>query len=105
MVRFLLALPGVGYLTIFLGKEKGKRITLPTFLKANSSELKTEFGALLEEDKNTFLTSYREAKDEKENTPLRVSNIAISKAVNAKMERITAMVCSYYCFEMLLIVL
>ena len=81
---------------IFLGKEKGKIITLLNLLKTCSDELKTEFSALSNEDKHELLAGYLEAKDEKENIPIRASNVAISKAVDAKMQCITAMVCSYY---------
>jgi hypothetical protein len=107
MVWSLLWSPGVGHLMIFLGKEKGKMITLPNFLKAHSSELRTEFDALSNEEKGALHASYLEAKDEKENTLMRISNIAISKAVDAKMQHITAMVCScsFYCLNMFLTLL
>ncbi len=83
-------------LTIFSGKEKGKMITLPNILKTRSCELKTEFSALSNEEKNVLLAGYEEAKDEKENNPMRASNVAISKAVDSKMQSITAMACLYY---------
>ena len=87
---------------IFLGKERGDMITLPDFLKTYKSELKTEFSALLDEEKSAILASYTEAKEDKENLSMRVSNVSISKAVDAKMQRITAMVCLYYCLDILI---
>jgi len=81
---------------IFLGKEKGKIITLLNLLKTCFGELKMEFSALSNEDKHELLAGYLKAKDEKENILMRALNIAISKAVDVKMQHIMAMVCSYY---------
>jgi hypothetical protein len=53
-----------------------------------------------------FLASYQEAKDEKENIPTRASNSAISKAVGAKMQHITAIVlCVSHRLDIVLILL
>jgi hypothetical protein len=69
-------------------------ITLPNFLKSCSRELKTEFDPLPNEEKDVLLAGHQEAKNEKENIPMtpRALNTAISKAVDAKMKCITAMV-------------
>ncbi len=88
---------------LFLGIDRGQMTTLPNFLKAHSSELRTEFSMLSYQEKDSLVADHLEAKDEKENVPTRLSNVAISKAVDAKMQCITTMVCSYYCLITILI--
>jgi len=70
-------------------------MTLPKFLKSysTSNKLKAEYKAC---DKKALLTNFLNAKQAKESVPTRTSNIAISKAVISKMERVTASVCLFY---------
>ncbi len=102
---FVLTVSPVRHLTLLLGKDRGQMTTLPSFLKVHSSELRIEFSMLSHEKKGSLIVSYLEMKDEKENTSIRLSNVAISKEVDAKMQCITAMVCSHYCLVLILIFL
>jgi hypothetical protein len=67
-------------------------ITLKTFLKdyAKSSDLQEEYKQC---DKDAILKEFLDTRQEKESVPKKLSNVAISKAVDAKIERITASVC------------
>ena len=78
-----------------LDKEKGYMTTLPEFLTdyAEDMNLRDEWKAC---DKGALLTDFQNAKKAKEFVPKRRSNIAISKAVIMKFDRIIASVCSYY---------
>ncbi len=48
-------------------------IALPNFLEAHSNEVRMEFGALWNEEKNAPLAGHVKAKDDKENIPMGVS--------------------------------
>src|SRR5713226_7958253 len=104
-VVFVLTVSPVRHLTLLLGKDRGQMTTLPSFLKACSSKLRMEFSTLSHEEKGLLIVSHLEMKDEKENTLIRLSNVVISKTVDAKMQCITAMVCSHYCLVLILIFL
>jgi hypothetical protein len=62
---------------------------------SNDDKLKDEYGAC---DKDELLSDYREAKKAKEATAIRVRNISVSKAVNAKLQTIVAHIhlCSFH---------
>jgi hypothetical protein len=48
-------------------------------------------------DKDKLVNNFKKAKEAKENAPpTRVNNISVSKRVYAKVENITASVCSYH---------
>ena len=72
--------------------------TLKTFLKdyAKSSDLQAEYRRC---DKDAILKDFLDTRQERECVPKKLSNVAISKAVDAKLERITAMVCSFISFS------
>ena len=68
--------------------------SLKDFLKdyANDTDLKAEYEKC---DKDEILKVFLDTRQERESVPKKLSNVAISKAVDAKLERITASVCSY----------
>ena len=72
--------------------------TLPQFLKeyADDEKLQREWKG---SDKGALLKDFQKAKEAKEHVPKRCSNVAISKAVIMKMDRITASVCSSYILD------
>jgi hypothetical protein len=72
--------------------------TLPEFLKgyAKDDKLQHEYKAC---DKVVLLTDFQKAKEAKEHVPKRCSNVAISKAVYMKLDRIMASVCPFYFLE------
>ncbi len=84
---------------LFSGKAKGYMTTLLELLKAHSNEIRAEFNSLSNSEKDTFLTDYLQAKEKKENAPKRLSNIAVSKVVDMKMQTVIATVCSFYCLD------
>jgi hypothetical protein len=82
---------------LFSGKAKGHIMTLLELLKGHSNEIRVGFNLLLNSEKDTFFTNYLQAKEEKENAPKRLSNIIVSKAVDMKMQTVTAIVGLFYC--------
>jgi len=87
--------------TILIGKEDGKKTTLPNFLTTQSGDISVQYQALSPDEKDVLLSKHLQAK-EKENVPRRVSHTAISKAVYLQMELVseTVRVCitSLTCF-------
>jgi hypothetical protein len=80
---------------LFPGKESGHKTTLPNFLKARSGELRAEFSTLSHEQKGALLTDFLQAKAEaaeRDDATKKISNITITKAVNAKLHNILSMV-------------
>jgi hypothetical protein len=77
---------------IFLDKENGQKMTLPQLLKERSEELSTAFGDLSNEEKQDLLTTHLNLKEERDNAPRRLTNVAVSKAVSAKMNIIINLV-------------
>lgn len=73
------------------GKDTGHKTTLPDLLKARSGELKAEFGTLSHEQKGTLLKNFLQAKAERGDETKKISNVAITKAVNAKLHNISSM--------------
>jgi hypothetical protein len=69
----------------FLGKENGQKMTLPQLLTERSDELSTAFGDLSNEDKRELLARHLDSK-ESNDTPKRLSNVAVSRAVNLKLK-------------------
>jgi hypothetical protein len=84
---------GIILTCVFLDKEQGHKTTLPTFLKARSDELSVEFNLLSSEEKGALLTDFLQAKAERDATK-KPSNVAISKAIEAKVHKITSIVCT-----------
>jgi hypothetical protein len=68
--------------------------TLKTFLKdyAKSSDLQKEYKQC---NKGAILKEFLDTRQESVCVPKKLSNVAISKAVDAKLERITASVRSF----------
>jgi len=75
-----------------LGKEIGYMTTLPVFLKVHP-ELHAEFHMLSDEEKAALLSDYLQDKEEKQNTPKRLSNISLSKIIDFRIRHITSIVC------------
>jgi len=75
----------------FLEKENGQKMTLPQLLTERSEELSTTFGDLSNEEKRELLTRHLDSK-ESDDTPKRLSNMAVSRAVNMKLKIIINMV-------------
>lgn len=71
---------------IFLDKENGQKKTLSQLLKERSGEISNEFGNLSNHDKNELLTRHLDSKEEDDDTPKRLSNVAVSRAVNMKLK-------------------
>lgn len=65
---------------------------LPQLLKERSEELSTAFGDLSNEEKQDLLTTHLNLKEERDNAPRRLTNVAVSKAVSAKMNIIINLV-------------
>ena len=80
------------YVLLILGKEVGHMTTLPEFLKSYSKDddMKGEYKAC---NKKALLIEFHDAKQAKECVPKKLSNVAISKAVGLKLDRITTYVC------------
>jgi hypothetical protein len=72
-------------------------MTLQVFLKAQGPQLSAEFHALSEDEKAVLVSSFLEAKEEKQITPKNLSNISISKIVDFRIQYITSMVCLACC--------
>lgn len=70
-------------------------ITLQDFLERykNDKTLRSEYGLC---DKKALVTDFQSAQKEKENAPLQVKNISVSKRVYFKIANITAGVRSHY---------
>jgi hypothetical protein len=83
---------------LFPGKESGPKTTLPNFLKAQSGELSAEFSTLSHEQKDALLTDFLQVKAERNDATKKISNVAISKAVDAKLHNISAMVSIVFLF-------
>jgi hypothetical protein len=77
---------------LFPGKESGQKMTLPNLLKTQSEELSAEFSMLSHEQKGTLVADFLQAKAERDNVPKKISNVAIGKAVDAKLHNISSMV-------------
>jgi hypothetical protein len=92
MVRFPLQLLYASYILFFLGKEVREKMVLPDFLKLSKGVLQVEFMALSPEEKGRLLSDYLLTKEERINVPKRASNIALTKAVYSKIQRVTATV-------------
>ena len=80
------------YVLLILGKEIGHKTTLPEFLMSYShdEDLKQEYK---DSDKKTLLADFDDIKKARESVPKKLSNVAISKAVTLKMDRIISYVC------------
>jgi hypothetical protein len=87
------------YILLILGKEVGHMTTLPKFLKSYSKDkdMKNEYKAC---NKKALLVEFDGAKQAKEYVLKKLSNVAISKAVSLKLERITTYVCVQITFLM-----
>jgi len=70
-------------------------MTLPEFLTQRSNELSAEFSRLSSPEKKDILARHLQSKAEIDDTPKRLSNLAINRAVSAKLNTITAMVIEY----------
>ena len=83
------------YILLILGKEIGHKTTLLEFLTSYShdKDLQKEYK---DSDKETLLTNFCDIKKAKESVPKKLSNVAISKAVTLKMDRIISYVCPLY---------
>lgn len=94
---YLITVPSLQgpYIIFSLGKEKGYMTTLPAFLKdyTQDDELRREYKAC---DKETLFTDFENAKKVKACVPKRSSNVAISKLVYMKLDRVIASVCLSY---------
>jgi hypothetical protein len=65
---------------------------LPQFLKQKSNELSIEFSSLSASEKEELVTRHQQFKAENDDTARRLSNLAITRAVNSKLNIITNMV-------------
>ena len=104
-MKVCLPLPSLDALTHsipLLDKEWGKKTTLPEFLHSNSKALKAEFHGFNDDDKEVLLLEYLEAKEEKDKAAKNLSNISVSKIVNAKMKLIATAVCLLFFLDMTL---
>jgi seryl-tRNA synthetase len=72
-----------------LDKENGHKTMLLQLLKNRSEELSAAFGNLSNEEKQELLTRHLDSKEERDDTPKRLSNVAVSRAVNMKLSIIT----------------
>lgn len=79
-------------LICFLGKASGSKTTLRDLLKTNSKELKAEFDGLSSDEKMLLRAQFLQAKEERNDTPSRLSNVAISKAVDSKIQHVIGIV-------------
>jgi hypothetical protein len=70
-------------------KENGHKTTLPQLLKQRSNELSNEFGKLSNTEREDLLTRHLQSKTERDDVPKRLSNVAVSRAVNVKLKMIT----------------
>ena len=68
-----------------VGKEPGCKMTLPQLLQDHSEMLSAKFNKLSKEEKEASRMAFLEAREEQETVPKRLSNVAVSKAVNAKL--------------------
>jgi len=82
------------YILLLLDKDVGDKTTLPEFLKdySKNEKLKNEYKKC---NKEELLTNFHDAKEADESVPKRLSNVAVSKGVRMKMERITTFVCPH----------
>jgi len=82
------------YILLLLDKDVGDKTTLLEFLKDYSKDkkLKKEYEKC---DKGELLTDFHNAKEADESVLKRLSNVAVSKGVHMKMERITTFVCPH----------
>jgi hypothetical protein len=80
------------HIILLLGKEKGKRMVLPDFLRLHSAVVRNEFRALSCNEKEALLRDHLQAKEEEMNVPKKTSNTALTKAVYSKMQVVTATV-------------
>jgi hypothetical protein len=71
-------------------------MTLPQLLKERSNELRTKFSELSNTEKEVLVTRHLQSKAERIDTPKKISNIAVSKAVSAKLDRVLNEVLSYF---------
>jgi hypothetical protein len=92
LVRFPSQLLYASYVLFFLGKEVGEKMVLRDFLKLHKGVLPAEYMALSPEEKRRLLSDYRLTKEEGINVPKRASNVALTKAVYSKIQRVTATV-------------
>ena len=79
--------------SIFVGKPKGSKMTLPVFLHKNGKNLRAEYGNLSDDAKGTILAEYQ-AKVKEDNMIKNRSNKSISKSVDSSVNVITTLVCS-----------
>ncbi|KAN0111299.1 hypothetical protein V8E52_008674 [Russula decolorans] len=79
------------YVHSLADKENGHKTTLPQLLKGRSEELSATFGKLSNDEKQELLTKHLNSKEERDDTPKRLSNVAVSKAVSIKLNSIINM--------------
>jgi len=77
--------------TILIGKEDGKKMTLPDLLIMQSGNLSMQYKALSPDEKDALLSKHLQEK-EKEKVPKRASCTAIAKAVYSQMQLVSAVV-------------
>jgi hypothetical protein len=92
----ILSLKGFNWYDSRLDKENGYKMTLPQLLKERSNELRTKFSELSNTEKEVLVTRHLQSKAERIDTPKKISNIAVSKAVSAKLDRVLNEVLSYF---------
>jgi hypothetical protein len=71
-------------------------MTLPQLLKQKPDELSTEFDELSKTEKEDLLIRHLQSKAERIDTPKKLSNIAVSRAVNMKLRKIFDEVLYYF---------
>jgi hypothetical protein len=71
-------------------------MTLPEFLTQRSDELSTDFAKLSNTEKKDLMTRHLQSKAERDDAPKRLTNIAITRAVNSKLKTIINMVLYYF---------
>ena len=84
--------------TILIGKEDGKKMTLPNLLITQSGDLRTQYKALLPDERDMLVIKHLQEK-ENEKVPKRASHTTVAKAVYSQMQLVSATV--YVCITSL----
>jgi hypothetical protein len=90
----------VFHIIFFVGKPKGSKTTLPTFLSTNPEGLSAEYRALSDDTKETILEEHHQAKV-KDKIAKNRSNKSISKSVDSKVNLMITLVCFILLFFLL----
>ena len=81
-------------INLFVGKPKGEMMTLPEFLHGNGKSLSAEYELLSKDARCAILEEYHETKM-KDTLVKNQSNKSISKSVDARVNTIITLVCSF----------